>query len=156
MALTASQKVRFRNWMIKSASVPILTVVVILIYWPWDDSLLRFPDKRFIEFHFFAALCLLFGGFPMWNVILEKNRFWLFVYHGSHFSACAFVFLYSRMHLYLPEPAEFCMVIASWCLAKQALIYLMPETDKEVDDLANWRQDTLNKMVDSHYHRAEK
>jgi len=147
MALNIEQQTQFRNWVIKSSSVPVLSVVCVAVYW--------LSGSDYAHFHFWAAACLLFGGFPLWNIVLEKDRGWLLLYHGSHFMACFCVFMINSRSLMLPAPSEFCLIIGSWCLAKEGLRYLMPATDKRVEDMINWRKETLDTMVKSHYYVAE-
>ena len=152
MALTVHQQKEFRRWMIKSASVPILSVLCLIYFWSWEGGFSRFPADRGVEFHFVASIFLLFGGFPIWNIILEKDRLRLAVYHGIHFMACYTVFfVYEPSHM-IPAPAEFCLILGSWCLAKEGLGLLMPETHQRVEDLVNWRRDTLDKMIEAHYY----
>jgi hypothetical protein len=159
MALTRQQEAQFRKWMIKSFSVPLLALPCIYYYWPGAEEFARFPAaNRLIPFHFLSAAILLFGGFPLWNVILEKDRLKLFLFHGVHFLACFavlgfFYYLQKGGNPEMPAPAEFCLIIGSWCLAKEGLSRLMPDTNERIESFVNWRQKTLKGLVKSHYYQ---
>ena len=151
MALSVAQQKSFRNWMIKSASVPLLSVVCFFSYWSWEHGFAYFPMPKAIPFHLSAAALLLFGGFPLWNIILEEGKKYLLLYHGIHFLATFSFYIFMPTNPMIPEPAEFCLIVGGWCLAKEALGFLMPLTDKRIEDFVNWRRDTLDTIVEAHY-----
>jgi len=88
----------------------------------------------------------------LWNIVLEDNKLPLLMYHGLHFMASFGIFFYMAANPMVPPPSEFCLIIGAWCLAKEGLGFLMPETDKRVEGYVNWRRDTLEDIVKAHYY----
>lgn len=147
MVLTPRQELEFRRWMVKSLGGSVLALGILVSGW--------FIGELTSHMYLMALGGVMFGGFPLWNLIWESKKINLAVYYSLQITAvfshqiAAMVFPDSIEPLFPPFDILYCTAI--WLMSEYPMSLLMPQTFARIDGYRTWRDRTMQGILKAHY-----